>query len=125
MFRRRVTHSRCPAQRRAGHPVPARAFSQTDSFPPRRPPPDAPLTDGTRVFDLLRGPHATLLAVDWQAKLPALPASVHIHRVASPAARSAYDAHTPILFLIRPDNYVGCATHSPGDITDYPKLIAQ
>jgi len=79
----------------------------------------APDCDG-RIFDLLRGPHATLLAFDWTGDLPTdLPA----HRIADPTASAIYDVREPTLFLIRPDNYVGCVTTDPADIDAYRKLI--
>ncbi len=87
--------------------------------------PDAPLGDGRRIFDLLRGGHPTLLAFGWRDTLPALPASVPIHHVTADAAKDAYDVRGAALFLIRPDNYVGCATQHPQDVLDYLKVIAR
>jgi 2-polyprenyl-6-methoxyphenol hydroxylase-like FAD-dependent oxidoreductase len=82
--------------------------------------PDAVLASGDRVFDLLRGPHATLLAFDWPGDLPA---GVPAHRVDE--ARGIYDVGEPTLFLVRPDNYIGCATSSVDDVIAYLKLIGQ
>ncbi|MGW5422392.1 FAD-dependent monooxygenase [Streptomyces sp. NPDC003943] len=66
--------------------------------------PDGPYGDGSRLFDLFRGPHFTLLAVG--AELPARPlASAHIRT----ARIAAYEAYGTGLFLIRPDGYVGWA----------------
>ncbi|MDI6097952.1 FAD-dependent monooxygenase [Actinoplanes sp. NEAU-A12] len=79
---------------------------------------DVPLSAG-RVFDLLRGAHATLLAFHWSETLPELP--VPVHHVSE--AASAYDVTGPALFLIRPDNYIGCVTHEPADVLDYLKQI--
>jgi 2-polyprenyl-6-methoxyphenol hydroxylase-like FAD-dependent oxidoreductase len=79
--------------------------------------PDAPLATGT-VFDLLRGPHATLLAFGWEGELPT---SVPAHRVDEAAA--AYDLDGPTLVLVRPDNYIGCVTSSIDDVTAYLRLI--
>jgi 2-polyprenyl-6-methoxyphenol hydroxylase-like FAD-dependent oxidoreductase len=76
--------------------------------------PDAPLAGG-RVFDLLRGPHATLLAVDWASPLPDLP--VPVHHVSEAAV--IYGTTGPTLFLVRPDNHIGCATHDPDDVLRY------
>jgi 2-polyprenyl-6-methoxyphenol hydroxylase-like FAD-dependent oxidoreductase len=76
--------------------------------------PDAPLSDG-RVFDRLRGAHATLLAFDWPAPLPDLPVPVHHVSEAAPV----YGTAGPTLLLIRPDNYVGCATHHVDDVVAY------
>ncbi|GAA2627889.1 FAD-dependent monooxygenase [Paractinoplanes durhamensis] len=81
--------------------------------------PDAPLAGGRRIFDLLRGPHPTLLAFDWTGDLPFAPA----HRIADPAALAAYDVREPTLMLIRPDDYIGCATTDPADITAYLNRI--
>jgi 2-polyprenyl-6-methoxyphenol hydroxylase-like FAD-dependent oxidoreductase len=82
--------------------------------------PDARLASGTRVFDLLRGPHATLLAFDWPGDLPT---GVPAHRVDE--ARGVYDVQGPTLFLVRPDNYIGCVTASVDDVMAYLKLIGQ
>jgi hypothetical protein len=84
--------------------------------------PDAPTGDG-RVFDLLRGPHATLLAVGWAGDLPAVPAELPVHRIFDPAAAEIYDVREPTLFLVRPDNYIGCATTDPADLLAYQKLL--
>ncbi|MFF3685499.1 FAD-dependent monooxygenase [Streptomyces sp. NPDC002187] len=66
--------------------------------------PDGPLPGGGRLFDLLRGPHFTLLAVDTDAELPPLDgAQVHIHRI------DAYEPYGKGLFLIRPDGCIGWA----------------
>jgi hypothetical protein len=81
--------------------------------------PDAPLAGGRRIFDLLRGPHATLLAFDWAGDLPFEPA----HRIADPAAIEAYDIKEPTLVLVRPDDYIGCVTTDPADITAYRTRI--
>ncbi|MEV6346652.1 FAD-dependent monooxygenase [Actinoplanes sp. NPDC051851] len=86
--------------------------------------PDAPLADG-RIFDLLRGPRATLLAFGWTGYLPELPGSIAVHRIDDAAAAGAYDVHGPALMLIRPDNYVGCATRDPQDVVAYAKLITR
>ncbi len=80
--------------------------------------PDGRLSNG-RVFDLLRGPHPTLLAVNWPGELPDL--GVPAYRIDE--AREAYDAQGPALYLVRPDNYVGCLTVDPEDIAAYLKQI--
>jgi hypothetical protein len=67
----------------------------------------------------LRGPHATLLAVDWAAPLPDLP--VPVHHVSE--AASIYGTTGPTLFLVRPDNYIGCATHDPDDVLTYLRRL--
>lgn len=66
--------------------------------------PDGPLPDGTRVFDLLRGPHFTLLAVD-----TALPTELATPPTVRTARIDAYEPYGRGLFLIRPDGYVGWA----------------
>lgn len=83
--------------------------------------PDAPCDEGT-VFDLLRGPHATLLAFDWAGDLPAATPQLSVHHIKHPEALIAYDVSTPTLMLVRPDNYLGCATHDPAHIADYRAL---
>ncbi|GIF21151.1 3-(3-hydroxyphenyl)propionate hydroxylase [Paractinoplanes tereljensis] len=83
--------------------------------------PDGLLPDGRRVFDLLRGPHATLLAFGWDGDLPFDPA----HRISDPETIKAYAVREPTLFLVRPDGYLGCATTDPADITAYRTLIGQ
>jgi 2-polyprenyl-6-methoxyphenol hydroxylase-like FAD-dependent oxidoreductase len=84
--------------------------------------PDAPL-DGTRIFDLITGPEPILLAFDApEISLPGVRV-VHIGAPGSPAgvidteghAHRAYDIQTPALLLVRPDNYIGCAT-APSDV---------
>ncbi|MCU7725633.1 FAD-dependent monooxygenase [Actinoplanes sp. KI2] len=79
--------------------------------------PDAPCGDVT-VFDLLRGPHPTLLAFAWPGDLP------HAHHIDDPAALAAYDITAPTLVLVRPDNYLGCVTHDPADIERYERSIS-
>jgi 2-polyprenyl-6-methoxyphenol hydroxylase-like FAD-dependent oxidoreductase len=76
--------------------------------------PDGP-ADGGRIFELLRGPHFTLLAVDWDGDLPDL--GIPAHRV--DAARDTYDGTGPRLYLVRPDNHLGCVTSDPADVVRY------
>jgi hypothetical protein len=71
-----------------------------------------------RIFDLLRGPHSTLLAFDWPGALP------HAHHVNDPAALAAYDITAPTLALVRPDNYLGCVTDDPAEIERYERSIS-
>ena len=40
-----------------------------------------------------------------------------------PAAMAAYDVREPALFLVRPDDYLGCVTSDPADITAYRARI--
>ncbi|RDG35920.1 FAD-dependent monooxygenase [Streptomyces corynorhini] len=66
--------------------------------------PEGPLPDGTTIFDALRGPHFTLLAVATDADIPPLDEeSVRVREA------GAYDPYGKGLFLIRPDGYVGWA----------------
>jgi 2-polyprenyl-6-methoxyphenol hydroxylase-like FAD-dependent oxidoreductase len=81
--------------------------------------PDSPLPAG-RVFDLLRGPHATLLAFSWPGELDF---GIPTYRVDE--ARDIYDVQEPTLLLVRPDNYIGCATNTVDDVAAYLKLIGQ
>ncbi|MEU1615675.1 FAD-dependent monooxygenase [Streptomyces sp. NPDC005722] len=76
--------------------------------------PDAPLDGGRRLFDVLRGPHFTVLAVG--AEPPAdLPGFVRTHR-----ARPGDPVHREYgegLFVVRPDGYLGLATHDAERVT--------
>ncbi|MCX5385203.1 FAD-dependent monooxygenase [Streptomyces sp. NBC_00083] len=73
--------------------------------------PDGPLPDG-RIFDLLRGPHFTLLAFGTPA--PALAsAQVHVHEL------GAYKAYGRGLFLVRPDGYIGWAGEDATGLDGY------
>jgi len=73
-----------------------------------------------RIFDVLRGPHPTLLAFDApEVTCPGL----RVVHIAAPGtlpaqdtvvdtdghAHRAYDITNPTLLLVRPDNYIGCA----------------
>ncbi|WP_280701032.1 FAD-dependent monooxygenase [Kitasatospora sp. GP82] len=87
--------------------------------------PDAICTrpDGSayRLFDILRGPHFTLVSAG--SEPPAVPPAVRTHRA---------DTYGEGLFLIRPDGHIALATHDPADITallptlglDHPALQA-
>ncbi|MFC8075382.1 FAD-dependent monooxygenase [Streptomyces sp. NPDC057307] len=66
--------------------------------------PDGPLPDGSTLFDALRGPHFTLLAVGTDAELPPLDSDlVHVRHL------DAYEPYGKGLFLVRPDGYIGWA----------------
>ncbi|MCX4752385.1 FAD-dependent monooxygenase [Kitasatospora purpeofusca] len=67
-----------------------------------------------RLFELFRGPHVTVLAVG--RDLPELPAGVHGHRVDGGVTERVYG---PGLFVVRPDGYLGLATHDPADLPGY------
>ncbi|GAA1244561.1 FAD-dependent oxidoreductase [Kitasatospora nipponensis] len=81
--------------------------------------PDAALPPG-RLFDLLRGPHATLLAVGRPAPLLEGPAQPEL-LVRECAELAPFG---PGYFLIRPDGYLGLATEDPADLPPYLALIA-
>ncbi len=97
--------------------------------------PDAPVLDAAgravRLFDLFRGPHATLLVFGDTAPVPA-PNGVRVHAVL-PAGRTAAaggvvdsDGHVAAAYdvpegsgvLVRPDGYVGALGDDPGKILD-------
>lgn len=80
--------------------------------------PDARTAAG-RIFDLLRGAHATLLAFHWAEPLPDF--SVPVHHVSE--AAGTFDVTGPALFLIRPDNYIGCVSADPADVLAYLKQL--
>ncbi|MFE3183800.1 FAD-dependent monooxygenase [Streptomyces violascens] len=74
--------------------------------------PDGRLPDGGRIFDLLRGPHFTLLAFDTPA--PTLTGDlVRVHEL------GAYEAYGRGLFLVRPDGYVGWAGEDATGLDHY------
>ena len=80
--------------------------------------PDAsyPGGDGAprRLFDFLRGPQLSVLAVDCEP--PSLPPGVRGLRPGGEQVRRAYGRG---LFVIRPDGYLGLATHDPADLPGY------
>ncbi|MFE3443134.1 FAD-dependent monooxygenase [Nocardia sp. NPDC059180] len=90
--------------------------------------PDAPLKDAAgnavRLFDLFRGPHATLLRFGAAGELPAEPGvrAYVVVRPGEPAgegavidveghAYNAYDAVDGTQILVRPDGYIGTRQH--------------
>ncbi|MEV1024446.1 FAD-dependent monooxygenase [Streptomyces sp. NPDC050264] len=69
---------------------------------------------GTRLFDIFRGPHWTLLAVGTEAELP------HLEGEFIRAARfPAYEAYGSGVFLVRPDGYVAWAGESAEGAVEY------
>ncbi len=80
--------------------------------------PDGLLPDGRRIFDLLRGPHFTLLAVGTDPELPPLDDRlVHVHRI------DAYAPYGKGLFLVRPDGYIGWAGEDTAGLTAWLRLV--
>ena len=73
--------------------------------------PDATI-QGVRLFDALRGPHWTLVALGTEAA--ALDAK-SVHVVQGPAQ----EPYGKGLFLVRPDGYVGWASDQAAGLTDY------
>lgn len=79
--------------------------------------PDAPLADGTTLFDAFRGPHFTLLAFNTPA--PACgPAVRTVPITANPEAEATYGITAPALVLVRPDGY-RAHTGDPASTTTY------
>lgn len=75
--------------------------------------PDGPAGD-RRLFDVLRGPHFTLLAVGTDAELPRFTGpDVRVHRM------DAHEAYGKGLFLVRPDGYVGWAGEDTTGLAEY------
>ncbi|MER6582888.1 FAD-dependent monooxygenase [Nonomuraea sp. NPDC001023] len=81
--------------------------------------PDGPLrlADGSRarLFDLLRGPHFTLLSPDPAPRVPGGPQV----RAYAPAEPYGGVRHT----LVRPDGHVGIATDSAAELAHYLTLV--
>jgi hypothetical protein len=77
--------------------------------------PDAPLPDGTRLFDAFRGPHWTLLAAGPEIQAPALP----VRTVGIPA----HESYGTGLFLIRPDGYVGWTGDTASGLRAYARRL--
>ncbi|MEV0201213.1 FAD-dependent oxidoreductase [Nonomuraea sp. NPDC050691] len=75
------------------------------------------LADGTqvRMFDLLRGPHFTLLSPDPAPRLDNGP-KVRAYRLEQPYGR---ERHT----LVRPDGYVGIETSSSEELAGYLAMV--
>jgi 2-polyprenyl-6-methoxyphenol hydroxylase-like FAD-dependent oxidoreductase len=67
--------------------------------------PDGPVGDGRRLFDVFRGPHATVLAFGAECE-GAVP-------VTDPEAWRIYDVQPGTVVLVRPDGYIGMITMDP------------
>ncbi|MDX2642909.1 FAD-dependent monooxygenase [Streptomyces sp. PA03-1a] len=76
--------------------------------------PDAPLSGDGRLFDVLRGPHFTVLAVGTEPPA-ALPGFARAHRAG--AGSAVHRGYGEGLFVVRPDGYVGLATRDPERVT--------
>jgi 2-polyprenyl-6-methoxyphenol hydroxylase-like FAD-dependent oxidoreductase len=80
--------------------------------------PDAPALDDngnrTTVFDLLRGPHWTVLTFG----VPVGDVGVPVYSMGEDAATS-YQVTQPTVFVIRPDGYIGLAANNADEIADY------
>lgn len=74
--------------------------------------PDGFLPSGTRLFDVFRGPHHTLLAFDAPAPNLDLP-------VITLSACDGYDVAVGTYVLVRPDGYVGAISESAEVIEKY------
>ncbi|HEX4246327.1 MAG TPA: FAD-dependent monooxygenase [Pseudonocardia sp.] len=81
--------------------------------------PDGLLADGTRLFDLFRGPHCTLLAfgaadggADGEFDIP-------VHRVPGAAAYDGFDTGAGTFALVRPDGHLGAVSASAATIRGY------
>ncbi|GIG60018.1 hypothetical protein Lfu02_43900 [Longispora fulva] len=89
--------------------------------------PDAPCraADGsaTRLFDVYRGPHPTLLSLDGAPDVGPLDPTVRRYRVGADLVddaghiRAAYGTGAHV--LVRPDGYIGVVTASENALADY------
>jgi 2-polyprenyl-6-methoxyphenol hydroxylase-like FAD-dependent oxidoreductase len=77
--------------------------------------PDGLLADGTRLFDLFRGLHPTLLTFGGGAA-HAGDFGIPVHEV---PACAGYDITAGTFVLVRPDGHLGAVSNSPGTIRDY------
>ncbi|MET0235797.1 MAG: FAD-dependent oxidoreductase [Kibdelosporangium sp.] len=67
--------------------------------------PDGPVGDGRSLFEVFRGPHATVLAFGTECEGAV--------RVTDPEASRIYDVRPGTLVLVRPDGYIGMITTDP------------
>jgi hypothetical protein len=81
--------------------------------------PDARLPDGSRLFDVLRGPHFTLLVLGGQSTLDDLDTALVTPCPVGTGLAEPYG--TDALVLIRPDGYVGLVAGPTGtdSVNDY------
>ena len=99
--------------------------------------PDAPLDPGVRLFDVFRGPHATLLGFGiartaqgdtFEEVNRRFGGSVHTHALSSrdayETAYRTYGMDVGTFVLVRPDGYIGLVTQRPSTVLDYLATIA-
>ncbi|MEV4742442.1 FAD-dependent monooxygenase [Streptomyces sp. NPDC049555] len=85
--------------------------------------PDAPLTDGGRLFEAFAGPHFTVLDFGAGAAVPEGVRTVRLGP-AEEHARRAYGMEGRAgVVLVRPDNYVALSADAPSAIADYLKRL--
>ncbi|MFF3764105.1 FAD-dependent monooxygenase [Streptomyces sp. NPDC001922] len=77
--------------------------------------PDGTLDDGTRLFDVFRGPHFTLLAF---GDLPNRRCGDGV-RVRQGTPSDAYDVEDGTLILVRPDGYIGVMSQRIDTVLTY------
>ncbi|MGY1437596.1 FAD-dependent monooxygenase [Streptomyces reniochalinae] len=114
-------HAAAPHSATARPTAPNEGAPHTGAPAPGDRAPDAPVTAATtadgsplRVFDLLRGPHLTLLAVGDVTPPADLPPYVRTHPIpATPPYTSG------ALHLIRPDGYLALITEDAQEVTSY------
>uniref|UniRef100_UPI003C7E7853 FAD-dependent oxidoreductase n=1 Tax=unclassified Streptomyces TaxID=2593676 RepID=UPI003C7E7853 len=112
-----------------GGPLAPSDAATTTALRPGDRAPDAPLPDGSRLFDLYRGPHFTALAFGTRAAealdsllWPTAGAPLHRHILPTPATPdaanllTAYGITDDTLVLVRPDGYIA-HIHRPGTAT--------
>ncbi|MEU2393830.1 FAD-dependent monooxygenase [Streptomyces sp. NPDC007369] len=101
-----IHHRKSPLSRETRSGLPEHALTAGDRAADGR-------RDGLRLFDLFRGPHFTLLAVDTDLpeRLPPLP-QLRTARI------GAYEGYGRGLFLIRPDGYTAWAASSAAEAAD-------
>ncbi|MEU9678372.1 FAD-dependent monooxygenase [Streptomyces parvus] len=112
-----------------GGPLAPGDAASTTALRPGDRAPDAPLPDGSRVFDLYRGPHFTALAFGtraaealdsllWPTAGVPLPRHILPTPATSDAANllTAYGITDDTLVLVRPDGYIAYI-HRPGTVT--------
>ncbi|MFF7635805.1 FAD-dependent monooxygenase [Kitasatospora sp. NPDC008050] len=81
--------------------------------------PDGLLADGTRLFDLFRGTHFTLLAFGRRPE-GEFGRGVRVHRAAK---SEGYDVDGDALVLVRPDGYVGVVSDRADTVRDYLERV--